>query len=344
MKRTAPDETQDTRRNEEDLAMNDISLTKPFGRAWERMKVLLFRPFDPVRWFVLGFGAWLATLGEGAGFQGGNWASDFEQRDGGRVAAGVREYWWIILPVALVVLLVAIAVWLLILWLSSRGRFVFLHQVATGRAAVGPPWRAFAREAGSLFRWRIAFTALAVLSILALLALPVLALVTSGGKPGPGSIVVAVGGIALAILWALVLAVVAFLLDACVVPLMWRHRLAAGAAWRRFLAILGPQAGHFTVFALFFLLLDLVAGIAVIAAILGTCCCALCILAIPYIGTVALLPLHAAWRLFSLEYMAQFDPDLAGPPDLAPSPPSLPEPTPPVDPDPGTDLPLPDTR
>ena len=301
--------------------MNTISLTQPFGRAWERMKALLFRPFEMGRWFVFGFGAWLATLGEGIGGQAGNWVSDSRAGGNGHMADAVRAYWWIILPIVLAVLLLAIAIWCVLLWLSSRGRFVFLHQAATGRPAVGVPWRAFAREAGSLFRWRLGFAAVAVGSTLLLLAVPLAGWVLGGGRPGPGVIVGVVAGGILFLLWIIVLGIVAFFLDACVVPLMWRHRLCAGEAWRRFLALLGPNAGHFAGLALFFLLFNLAAGIVVIAAVLGTCCCAGILLAIPYIGTVALLPILAAGRLFSLEYMAQFDPDLATPPEIEPAPP-----------------------
>ena len=33
----------------------------------ERVKQMLFRPFDLGKWFVIGFCAWLAYLGEGGG-------------------------------------------------------------------------------------------------------------------------------------------------------------------------------------------------------------------------------------------------------------------------------------
>ena len=37
-----------------------------------------------------------------------------------------------------------------------------------------------------------------------------------------------------------------------------------------------------------------------------TCCCAWCIMAIPYIGTVALLPIFVFARSYSLYYLAQY--------------------------------------
>ena len=55
----------------------------PLERAWQRMTAQLFRPFDLVKWLVLGFSCWLARLfegGFGGGFNvpvgGGDWGSD----------------------------------------------------------------------------------------------------------------------------------------------------------------------------------------------------------------------------------------------------------------------------
>jgi len=46
----------------------EISVTEPLTLAYDRMKLVLFQPFDPGKWFVIGFCAWLAGLGEsGAG-------------------------------------------------------------------------------------------------------------------------------------------------------------------------------------------------------------------------------------------------------------------------------------
>jgi hypothetical protein len=43
-----------------------IEIFKPFGEAFELMKRILFQPFDFKKWLVVGFAAWLATLGVAA--------------------------------------------------------------------------------------------------------------------------------------------------------------------------------------------------------------------------------------------------------------------------------------
>ena len=42
-----------------------ISMFDPLDQAFRRTKWILFQPFDLAKWFILGFCAWLAYLGEG---------------------------------------------------------------------------------------------------------------------------------------------------------------------------------------------------------------------------------------------------------------------------------------
>jgi hypothetical protein len=63
-------------------------------------------------------------------------------------------------------------------------------------------------------------------------------------------------------------------------------------------------------YGIFVLLLFVGAGMAVCAVGMVTCCLGFILLAIPYVGTVVLLPLLVAYRYLSLEFLAQFDPRL----------------------------------
>ncbi len=52
-----------------------VSVTVPINQAIERVKLLLFRPFDLGKWCTIGFCAWLAYLGQNgvsANFNGGS--------------------------------------------------------------------------------------------------------------------------------------------------------------------------------------------------------------------------------------------------------------------------------
>lgn len=54
-----------------------VEIFKPFGEAFGLMKKILFQPFDWKKWFVIGFAAWLANLGNG----GGNFNYQFNRGD-----------------------------------------------------------------------------------------------------------------------------------------------------------------------------------------------------------------------------------------------------------------------
>src|SRR5262245_1419247 len=103
----------------------EISVTLPLSQALGRTKRMLFEPFDLHKWFVLGFCAWLATLGE-SGFNrvGGNFGGhqgkpistvkDWLEQIRDYVASNLS---WIV-PVAILAAVLAIAVWVTVLWLS----------------------------------------------------------------------------------------------------------------------------------------------------------------------------------------------------------------------------------
>ena len=44
----------------------EISVAEPVAPALERVKQMLFKPFDLAKWITIGFCAWLAELGESA--------------------------------------------------------------------------------------------------------------------------------------------------------------------------------------------------------------------------------------------------------------------------------------
>src|SRR5437870_1536294 len=124
-----------------------ISVIDPVSPAIERARRILFQPFDLGKWFVLGFSAWLAHLGEGWG-GGFNFRTGFPSGPpagggggvpgppGGQSPSPMQEMLdWLQAHLALIIL-VGIAVLLIIFifgavltWLSSRGHFMFLDGV-----------------------------------------------------------------------------------------------------------------------------------------------------------------------------------------------------------------------
>jgi hypothetical protein len=306
----------------------EISVIAPIQPAIERARDLLFRPFQLARWFPIGFCAWLAGLGEAgtAGYRAGipfppstqpaHFGAPFAPTAG---PGGTAEWWqhvrgelmenlyWI-LPLAVVLFCVIVCFTLLLVWLSCRGQFMFLHCVALDRAEVAVPWRQHARAARSLFFFRLVLGLIGTVPMLALLAAIALSLFRIFGQ-GDTSAWLLLLPAALALFGVgLSFVVIAKLTDDLVVPIMFLRGGTCREAWRELLGLYGGQAGALIVYLLFQIVLGFLVGATIAVAMLATCCLLGCLLILPYLGTVALLPILVFQRSYSLYYLRQFGP------------------------------------
>lgn len=296
---------------------DSVSVLTAVSQAVERMKVVLFRPFDVYRWLAIGFCAWLATLGEafgGGGGGGGRWQAGGDRgRWRGEWERGVeyvRDHFAWILLVVVAVVVVVVVVSVVVLWLSSRGRFMFLHNVALNRADVVHPWQAYRAHGNSLFLFRLAVGLCGfclIAPFLAALGWAVARMIRVEAVI-PGPLLVAVGAAAAVFGLALALALIGKFTKDFVVPIMWLRQARCWNAWGEFLGLLSANLGGFVLYILFHILLTVGIGMAVFLVILLTCCLAGCLLAIPYLGTVLFLPVLVFLRAFSAHYLAQYGP------------------------------------
>jgi len=291
-----------------------ISVIDPISPAIDRVKTILFRPFDVGKWFIIGFCAWLAYLGRGGGpsfnFGGGR------QRYGtpGEPLHHAREFlienlFWI-LPVVVTVTLILIIIGFVITWLSSRGHFMFLHCVALNKAEVVAPWRKFKKQGNSLFLFRIVVGLISFAIVMMLIAmLVVIGVLLFAGRGGPnplGIIFMGLFAFCLIVPIAIVFALInKFTLD-FVVPLMFLRQGTCITAWREFWRLLTGNKGKFALYILFQIAIAMAVGTVIMACVCITCCCLGCILAIPYIGTVLLLPILIFDRSYSVLYLRQY--------------------------------------
>lgn len=301
----------------------EIRYLDPLQRAWDRMTAMLFAPFDLGRWLVLAFALWLARLASGGGGGGGfNYGGGGNHSSAEDLARGASRFWeqlvehavW--LPLILLAVGLLLALLLLALWISSRGKLIFLDNVVRGRAAIVEPWGRLGRLGNSLFLWRLGFGVAAFL-VIALVALAVLWPAVAAAH---SDLVDALSFAAIAILvlfillFAVVVSLVSLFLDSFIVPIMYRFDLTATQAWRHFLPWLSAHPLHFGLYALFMLVLLLVFAACWLLACFVACltCCVAMLLLVPLLGSyilsVVLLPLWVTYRAFSVEFLAQFDP------------------------------------
>ncbi|MCP4204014.1 MAG: hypothetical protein GY769_19010 [bacterium] len=316
------------------MTENRISLTDALSDAWDRMKTILFRPFDLKKWMVLGFTAWLAGLAQGGQSFSWNvgggadssesevWASGGSEAMPASARLETRTDWpdwdhwvqWLLehpfwFAAGVFGCLFLLTLLVVILWLSSRGKFMFLDNVVHDRAEVVRPWNRYRRLGNSHFGFQLAFYGLFMVIVLGAVLLVIA--ITSGsgmtfGAPGAGlGLIVLLPGVVLVVLIA---AYIQYFLDGFVVPLMYRYDLRVLDAWSRFGELFRRHPWALLLSGMFLLLLGLAAMVVVVVAGLLTCCIGLLLVIIPYIGTVVLLPIPVTYRGFTVALLDQMDP------------------------------------
>lgn len=295
---------------------------------------VLFRPFDLGKWFALGFSAWLAGLLDGGGSSGGSGGGDLgggfgdsETEDVMEDTAGetfhemvfgvweaitrfVEEHPWVV-PVGIALILIILTIAFVLLWVSSRGKLMFLDNVVRNQAKIGDPWKETGRLGNSLFRWQFVYAWVTLVLFVLLVGGPAYYLIRS--FPGQDMIVsdaawlpVLMGSIVVFLLFLIATSYIRTLLEDFVIPVMYQRSVLSLEAWSIVLGLQREHLGSMVLFVLWKIVLSLLSGFAVIALVLATCCLAILPLAIPYVGAVLLLPVSVFFRSLGPEFLRQF--------------------------------------
>jgi hypothetical protein len=275
-----------------------IEIFAPFGEAVELTKKILFQPFDITKWFVIGFAAWIATFFNGGSFNfhrpfgKSDW--DWQSYHYGPPLSNHHVPPWAI-PLIAIGGLVALAIIIALLWVNARGRFVFTDCIVKNRAAISEPWREFRKEGNGYFGFQLIIMLIS-LCVGGAIALLFVLRWYWGSAFFPFAIL-----ILLAVVFVLIGILVSLVLR-LMVPVMYRRRCDTMEAFRDVLALVSTYPGQFILFLLFYIV------IAVAAVAIGcvAACVTCCIVAIPYIGTVILLPIVMVLFAFPLCFLRQF--------------------------------------
>lgn len=288
--------------------------------AVERSQQLLFRPFKAEKWFTLGFTVFLAQCGEGgaggsfqvpslpspgSGASGGGWGTGDLKRLLDDAIRAVHDQRLLYMAIAAGVLLGGLALWLFVAWFSSRAKLMFVESVVHDRVDVPAQWARFAELGFSLFKFRVALT----LSVGAL-GLSAIAAAVTVGRPdllageflGTRALIAySIFGLSL-VFFGIPFAIAAALLDDFVVPLMTVRGVRVTDGWRAFRGeVLAGNVSRILLFYLLRFLLSMAVAIAVMVLTCITCC----LTAVPYLGTVLLLPIFVFHRAYPLYFLEQ---------------------------------------
>jgi len=288
-----------------------ISVVAPAGEAIDKTKILLFKPFNLEKWFIIGFCAWLANLlHQGFRLPNLNFHNPQHSPECDKIGGCVRENLLLVGIIGAIVIVIFITIALVLLWLNSRGHFMFLDCLAKNRAQVVEPWKNFKKQANSLFCFRL-LLGLAGTFIITALVVPIIFLSILFHSKGT-NLAAYIGTICLIALFVIIAAlffgIIRVLTLDFVVPIMYLNKIKAIAAWKKYLSILGGYFWKTVLYLLFkFVLSIAISAIEVGIFLAGCClCCISTILLIPYIGTVILLPFSCFMRLYTLCFLKQF--------------------------------------
>src|SRR5882724_5411984 len=305
-----------------------IEIFRPFGEAFELMKKILFQPFDLKKWLIVGFAAWLANLGAGAG--GFNYRYNrHEEMQKVNEALSQIPHSLLVTGICVLVCFVLVLI-VLFAWLRARGCFMFIDCIAKNRGAIAEPWRDFRKEGNSYFLFSL-LVGFVCLIFATLLSLPFMLPIIRGVSSLHIRDVYLISTI---VAWAFVVIflVLAWSLIAnFMVSVMYRQRCRAPKAFGIVFRLIAAYPGEILLYCLFLIVLALATAIVACVATCATCCIA----AIPYVGTVILLPVFVLLRSFSLLFLRQFGPDYDVwatfmPPEFSPTLSKMPMPPPPT--------------
>jgi len=292
-----------------------ISVTEPISDALKWTKWVLFEDFEIGKWFVLGFCAFLANLGEGG-------SSSFSFNPGGGLDSETAE----LLPFQKIIDfilaepvlfgIICISIFALIIgfiilftWLNSRGKFMFLDGVVHNRARVTEPWHRFRASGENLFVVRILlFIAGSVSTLIVLLIGFAIAWnnIQAEVFGAAATISIIFCGISLFALFIAFMLTNALLTD-FIVQIMYRRNLPVIPAVVLFRdRILKNHIGSFVLFYLMKLVITIGTGMVILIGGCLTCCFLYCVSALPYIGSVLLLPVSVFMRSYDIFFFKQF--------------------------------------
>ncbi len=278
-------------------------------QAIEHTRRALF-PFRLERWLLLGLLAFLDQCGRGGAGIPNLPAGAFRDSPGGggerasTAAAWIGSHVGLVMAIAAAALLLIVALSALVLWVNSRGIFMYIEAVAAAPAELGLRWREHAERAQSLFAWRFGLAMATLVAVILLVGAGAGAIFLHAREhlSSVAMVILIVGLLLLLVMLIVAVSMVSVLLRDFVAPLQWRLGLPCGAATRQAIALLRPELGALVLYLLLKIAFAVILGIATLIAGCLTCCCAF----LPVLCQAVLQPLlffERAWSLFLLRQL-----------------------------------------
>ncbi len=219
----------------------------------------------------------------------------------------MRDNLSLVVTLGIAIVVVGVAIGVALLWVSSRAKLMFIDCIAHDRAAVEEPWRRFKSAGSRLFRVRLVLSLIGMPLVLGAMALGVWMAWADikAGRFGSGALLGGLIGGGLLLLFAFLMSIADSVVQDFLAVSLYLHDETVAEAWQRVTTeIFAGRVGTIVVFYLMKIALGMAVGF---LAMVGTCLTC-CIAALPYIGTVILLPLFVFSRAYVMFFVEQFGP------------------------------------
>src|SRR5215831_4119173 len=255
--------------------MPRLSATESINPAFERVKMMLFRPFRFTTWLKLGFIGWLAGAGSasfnlnapsppGGGSSGLPTGEDVEHT----IRAFLSGH---LLLIALIVA-AGILIGLGLVYLSCRFRFILFDSILQQDPQIGRGWRRYNREANRYFGFVVSFMVASGIFMALVVGLPLWRAFKSGvfksDNPFPALLAYLIPLLLGVFLFVIIAAVIASLANDFAVPLLALDDATIGGAWSVLKTMISAEPGAFAGYLGMKLVLSIAAGIAMAVAAL----------------------------------------------------------------------------
>lgn len=282
-----------------------ISAVDSLSPAFEHTKQQLFRPFSFGQWTrlaLVGLFAGELSSGGGCNFQIPTHGST-NHRD---FLLATPHNWALLAPLLVIALITLPLLWLLLIYVNSRMRFVLFDSVIAKRCDLGRMWRARSQPALQYFLWQVVFFLATLAGTAVMLGVPAFVGFLLGWFTAPRAHLVPLilTGILVFfafIFWLVISIVVQVFTKDFVVPQMALEDISAFEGWRRLWIMAGNEKGYYAGYGGMKLIMAIGAAFAVgIVAFI-----VILLLLIPFggLGFIAVVAGKAAglnWNVFTI--------------------------------------------
>ena len=282
-----------------------ISAFDSLSPAFEHTKQQLFRPFR--------FGQWtrLALVGLFAGEMSSGGGCNFNYPTHSTAThrnftAVVPPNWELLAPLLVIAIIAVPLIWLLLIYVNSRMRFVLFDSVIAKRCQLGRMWRERREPALQYFIWQILFFLATIAGTAILLGVPAFVAFLLGWFTAPRQhlaplILTGIFVFFVFLLWLLLSIVIQVFTKDFVVPQMALENVSAFEGWRRLWVMLGSEKGSYAGYGGMKLVLAIGAAFAV--GILAVIIIILLLIPFGGIGAITVIAAKAAgltWNVFTI--------------------------------------------